>query len=257
MANETTRSLSRAISILKVVARAQSTGLRLATITKETNISKTTTIRLIQTLLEERMLIRTAEKKYLLGPESLALGAGTDDHNKMVKLSNGPVRRIAIACGDSAFLLVRSGFHSICLVREDGAYPLKTHVLQPGTKLPLGVGAGGTAMLAAMSDQDIERCIATNQAYCERHYPGNTPQQMLDRVQECREKGYAINKGSVANESWGLAAMVRDKAGSPVAALVIAAVQSRLQPDREAKLGPLLMKEAASLERFMHTTANE
>lgn len=253
MANEITRSLSRAISILKVVARTQSTGLRLTTISRETNISKTTTIRLIQTLLEERMLIRTAEKKYLLGPESLALGAGSDDHNKIVKLASGPVRRIAIACGDSAFLLVRSGFHSTCLIREDGAYPLKTHVLQLGTRLPLGVGAGGIAMLAAMSDQDIERCIATNQEYCKSHYPENSPQKMLDRVQECREKGYAFNQGFVSNESWGVAAMIRDKAGSPFAAIVIAAVKSRLQPDRETKLGPLLIKEAASLELFMHT----
>jgi len=253
MANETTRSLSRAISILKVVARAQGASLRLATITRETNISKTTTIRLIQTLLEEGMLMRTADGKYLLGSESHALGAGADEHSEIVKLAAGPVRRIAIACGDSAFLLVRSGFNSTCLIREDGAHPLKTHVLQPGTKLPLGVGAGGTAILAAMNDQEIERCIATNQACCEEHYPGNLPQQMLDRIQECREKGYAINRGSVVDESWALAAMVRDRSGSPIAAVVIAAVQSRLQPVREAKFGPLLLKEAASLERFIQT----
>lgn len=253
MATEKTRSLSRAISILKVVARARSTGMQLATITRETGISKTTTIRLIQTLLEEGMLERRTDGKYVLGAETHALSEGVGDYHDVTQQAAGPARRIAIACGDSAFLSVRSALHSICVIREDGGYPLKTHVLQPGTRLPLGVGAGGIAILAALDDDEIERCIEANGAECEQRYPDDQRTQMLERVRECREKGYAINRGSVVRESWAIGAMIRDHSGAPIAALTVAAVQSRLQPEREAKLGPWLMKEAASLELLIRT----
>ena len=253
MAVEKTRSLSRALSILKIVARARGVGMRLATITRETGISKTTTIRLIQTLLEEGMLVRGSDGKYRLGPESHALGAGTHDYDLLVQRVTGPVRRIAIACGDSAFFSIRSALYSICLIREDGGYPLKTHVLQPGTRLPLGVGAGGIAILAALDDSEIERCMQANRAECEQRYPEDLRARMLERIQECREKGYAINRGSVVRESWAVAAMIRDPNGAPIAALTIAAIQSRLQPEREAELGPWLMKEAALLELLIRS----
>lgn len=255
MSEKTTRSLARAITILKSVRHAREAGMRLATITRETGLSKTTTIRLIQTLLQEDMLARRADGTYVLGPEARALGTHTEAHMALSKAAAEPVRRVAIACGDSAFLSVRQNLHSICLIREDGSYPLKTHVLQPGTRLPLGVGAGGIAMLAALSDDEIARCLDANRAECEQHYPGDLPPQMLNRVQECREKGYAINRGSVVRESWAIGAMIRGTHGMPIAALTLAAVQSRLQPEREAELGPQLIKEAAALETVIRHAA--
>src|SRR5699024_3736091 len=137
MPENTTRSLTRAIAILKTVCQAESAGIRLAAITRATALSKTTTIRLIQTLVAEEMLVRRPDGAYALGPTAHALGRQDSNHSTLVNAGTPIVRRLAIACGDSAFLSIRKDLHSICLIREDGSYPLKTHVLQPGTRLPL------------------------------------------------------------------------------------------------------------------------
>src|SRR5699024_3683954 len=166
MPENTTRSLTRAIAILKTVCQAQSTGIRLAAITRATALSKTTTIRLIQTLVAEEMLARQPDGAYVLGPAAHALGRQDSHRSALTSAARSVLRRRAIAWGDAAFLSIRHDLHSICLIREDRSYPLKTHVLQPGTRLPLGVGAGGIAMLAALSDDAIERCMAANHEEC-------------------------------------------------------------------------------------------
>src|SRR3546814_12799980 len=45
-----------------------------------------------------------------------------------------PVLRLAAATGDAAFISLRQGSHSLCLLREEGKYQLKSHVLQAGDR---------------------------------------------------------------------------------------------------------------------------
>jgi DNA-binding IclR family transcriptional regulator len=51
--------------------------------------------------------------------------------------------------------------------------------------------------------------------------------------------------------SWGVAAAVRDAAGVPIAALSITAIEARVQGERHAELGRLLVREARSLGHFL------
>ena len=54
---------------------------------------------------------------------------------------------------DSSFLSVRRDNYAVCLYREEGTYPVRTHALQAGLQHPLGVGAGSLAMLSALPDR--------------------------------------------------------------------------------------------------------
>ena len=60
---------------------------------------------------------------------------------------------------------------AVCVLREDGDYPLKTHVLLPGDRHPLGVGAGSLAILAALPDDEVDACLQANAALIARRYP--------------------------------------------------------------------------------------
>src|SRR5256885_16138309 len=60
---------------------------------------------------------------------------------------------------DTAYLVVRSGFEAVCLHRLEGDFPIRTLVLQVGSRRPLGVGAGGLAVLAAIAPEEREAII--------------------------------------------------------------------------------------------------
>jgi len=246
------QSISRTFQVLRAIASGLGGGVTLAYVTQRTGLTKPTVHRLLQALVAEGVVEKTASEGYFLGPECYGLGVIANQRYGLSRIASGSVARIAAECGDSAFFSIRSEWHTLCLIREDGDYPIKTHVLQPGTRLPLGVGGAGIAMLAALDDDEIERCLAANADECAKHFPYDLKADKWKHIAECRMLGYGINRGSVVADSWGLGAVIRDTDGGVIGALTIAAIGSRLKPERQEVLGPQLVREAAALERKIH-----
>lgn len=66
-------------------------------------------------------------------------------------------------------------------------------------------------------------------------------------VDESRERGYSVNQGLVVPGSWGLGVPLRDEQGQVLGALSIAAVESRMDEERQFQLAKLLSREAQRL----------
>ncbi|HYF57102.1 MAG TPA: IclR family transcriptional regulator C-terminal domain-containing protein, partial [Salinarimonas sp.] len=184
-----------------------------------------------------------------LGPEASVLGTLAAERFGLHRLAQGGVLRLARLTGDAAFFQVRREGGVVCLQREDGDYPIRSHVLAPGDRHPLGVGAGGLAILAALPDEEVEAALAANAAWLAERYPMLDPGRLRGLVAESRARGYAMNRGLLFPGSWGMGLAVRDADGRPVACLSLACVESRLGPDREPALARLLADEVAALER--------
>ena len=124
-----------------------------------------------------------------------------------------------------------------------------THVLQPGTRHPLGVGAGSLAMLAALDNSEIERCLEANAGLLASSYPGFSPAMLRNEVTATRKRGFSVNEGLVVAGSWGIGVAVHGSDGDVIGALSIAAVESRLQKERRKELGTRLIAESKLLEK--------
>lgn len=58
----------------------------------------------------------------------------------------------------------------ICVERMEGAFPVRPLIRDVGARLPCGIGAGGVAILAALSDSPAKATLAANaQRYPEYH----------------------------------------------------------------------------------------
>jgi DNA-binding IclR family transcriptional regulator len=156
------------------------------------------------------------------------------------------LRRLATFSEDSAFLCLVSGNDVVCVHREEGTHPIRTHVMQVGIRYPLGVGSFGPAILAAMDDAEVERILTHNRRAIEG-YENYSVERIRQLVKTVRAKGYSINPGLVYPESYGLAVAVLDERDQPIGALSIGAVASRLQADRQPKLAAALKSEATAL----------
>jgi DNA-binding IclR family transcriptional regulator len=77
-----------------------------------------------------------------------------------------------------------------------------------------------------------------------------SPRVIQQLVVEARVTGYAVNPGLLLRGSWGVAAVVRDGSGAPIAALSINAIEARIKGDRQVELGRLLVREAKRLGRI-------
>ncbi|NPT46488.1 helix-turn-helix domain-containing protein [Paraburkholderia sp. 1N] len=246
------QAVSRALRVLRAVARTRSAGINLAQLVRDTSLNKPTVHRLVLALIAEGMVEQDPQSlRYFVGRECYVLGSIANERFGLGREAADAVARLARSSGDSAFFSIRSDVFAVCVLREDGDFPLKTHVLQPGTRHPLGVGAGSLAMLAAMDDAEVERCLLINDQQLKTAYSNFSVPMLRKEVALTRERGYSVNEGRVVRGSWGVAAAVRSPSGDVVGALSIAAVESRLQRDRQQEMGRQLQEEARHLEKHL------
>jgi DNA-binding IclR family transcriptional regulator len=85
-------------------------------------------------------------------------------------------------------------------------------------------------------------------------YQNFTPAVLNGLVRETRTRGFAVNRGLLVSDSWGVGVAVIDESGKPVGALSIAAIKERLREDRMQELGLLLKAECACVARCLGGT---
>jgi len=189
---------------------------------------------------------RTA--RWSVGPELYLLGVSAATRYDVTRSAEDLVRRLADETGESAFVSSRRGDETVCLLREDGSFPLRSHVLYEGMRLPLGVASAGLAILAHMADVEVDRYLSRanlTAAWGRAH----SRRALRERIAETRSNGYATNPGLLVEGSWGMGAAVFAPDGSPAWALSLTGVETRFGNARRPELGRLLLDVAHVLSR--------
>lgn len=246
------QSVDRALGLLSLIGREPAEGLPLGEIVSGSGLNKPTTRRLLLALMRAGLVEQEPQtRRYCLGEEAFVLGVLAARRHGLLEIAMDSLRRLAGETQDTSFLTVRRENYAICLHREEGTYPVRTHALQSGDQHPLGVGAGSLALLAALPDEDVDRVIAANEAVLLARYPGFAPDPMRADIAATRERGFSLNPGRLVASSWGIGRAFRYPDGRVAGALSLAAIDSRMAPARQAELGVLLASEAARMEALL------
>jgi DNA-binding IclR family transcriptional regulator len=236
------------MKVLRIVAAAKD-GATLTHVVSASGLNKATAHRLLTVLTREGLVQRHAESKiYHPGEQLYALGILAAPRYGLHQLAHPGLRRLATLSEDSAFLCLLSGDDLVCVHREEGSHPIRTHVMQVGMRWPLGIGSMGPAMLAAMDDASVERILDANRAAIEK-FPNYSAEKVRALIKTARLKGYCVNPGLVHPESYGIAVAILDENDRPIGSLSIGAVASRMQPDRQPQLAAVLKGEATALSK--------
>jgi DNA-binding IclR family transcriptional regulator len=242
------QTLRRGLSILKLLARHQPEGLRIGEIGRRLGLTKATAVRLTHTLADERFVVHDAPTRcYRLGPESFVVGLAAEPSYALQRLATPTLRALALETGDWVFFSVLQGLEVICLSRETGHGPIPSDALRLGDRHPLGVGAGGLAILAALPDDEVEAALQANGRYIDEQYPKSSVAVIRELVAETRERGYAVIAGIVVPGFWALGVPLRQRDGRPAGAIVLVASESRLHPMRRAALGDRMIRISGDL----------
>lgn len=232
-----------------MVGRHADRGVSLSELVEESGLNKPTTRRLLLALMRARMVEQDEEsRRYYLGEEAYVLGSLASRRFGLLQMAMESLIRLSRKTEDSSFLSVRRDTYSVCLYREEGTYPVRTHALQAGFEHPLGVGAGSLAMLASLPDDEVDAVLAANETVLRTQYPMLPPERIREDVRTTREKGYSLNPGLIFANSWGVGVALRTPDGGVAGALSIAAIDSRMQEARQAELVSYLTQEARRVE---------
>lgn len=228
------------MQLLRLVASSQARDLRLIDIAEMAALDKSTAHRLLQRLVHERMLAREpGQRGYRLGPLLYELGLATLPETNLREVAQPALQALARGTGDMAFLLMRSGFESVCLSRIAGNFAIQTLTQGVGDRHPLGIGAGGLAILSALPETDCRIVMKAVVPQLRRYRL--TEKALRERVAATRERGFAIDEGSAALDVTALGRAVCDRAGAPVGAVFVASIRSRMVESRQRDVDKRLL----------------
>lgn len=237
-------SVQKACRILS--ALADTPRRRLTEIAVYASLNKVTTLRILDVLVKEGFVRRDeASKTYSLGDQALVLAAAARDADDMRGRARPALVRLARLSEDTAILSVRSASESVCIDRETGSFPIRAAYIDVGARRPLGVGAGALALLAWLSDEEIDALlpqIASRLA----HYPKFSVSSIRASIDRARTQGFTLVLDQIVDRMGAIGVPILGLDGRPIAALSIAALSERIA-SRKEQLVAALKEEAARI----------
>jgi len=247
------KSISRAATVLRVLAAMGAEGGQLTEIARRAGFGKATTHRILAALTDVEFAYQnTTTRHYHLGA-GLGLLARQASHHDVGALAQPVLMRLACQTQDTVYIQVREGFRAFCIGREQGSFPIKTLSLDVGQSRPLGVGSGSLALLSFLPRDEIETVIGANTRWL-RDYPAFAPESLRELVRETQARGYAFIEGQVIPGVNAIAVPVLDENKRPVASLSVTAIADRVHGERALWLASLLREEAEQLSLQLHRT---
>lgn len=243
--------VGRIAGLLRALSGRMPTGAGTSELARETGISRPTAHRLLSSLTAQGFVDRDQSSgAWLLGPELYLIGAVAAERYDISDLAREHVAALAQATGESAFLSARRGDETVCLVRQDGSFPIRSFVLYEGKRFPLGVASAGIAILSFLPSDQIDHYLGEHHLEFV-HGPEHSASEIRQRISETRTRGYAVNPGLVVEGSWGMGAAVFDRSGAPAWALSLTGIEPRFSPERQPELGRLLLEHAHRLTQAL------
>jgi len=218
-----TQALRRAAAVLRALGKAGPQGATLAEVARDVALPRSTVHRMLRCLVEEKLVGEPdGAKRYRMGELIHELSLAPSASALEVAHWRHAVVAIARRTGATAYLMRRSGVEAVCLVKADGQALVRFVPVEVGQRRLLGVGAGATALLAALDDAQCEQVIGVIAPGLQRH-PRLNPDSLRRAVRVARRTGFAISQGTVVPDGFGMGIAVPDASATPHLALSIAA----------------------------------
>lgn len=243
-----TQAVARAAALLRLVTGAGENGATVAELARRADLTRPTTHRLLTALRHEGLVDQDEQTgRWMPGPELYLMGTVAASRYDITSIARDIVRSLAVRTEESAFLSVRRGDETVCLIREDGSFPIRSFVLSEGTRFPLGVASAGLAILAFLPRHDVDAYFERHPDLADQYGSAHAEPRLRARLRETQSRGFALNPGLIVEGSYGIGAAVFTRSGQPQWALSLTGVQFRFSPERIPELGRTLLAHAHQL----------
>lgn len=247
--------VERIACILQAISAQGSTGARLKDISIDTNIARPTVHRLLSELAAVNYVTQLADKRYRLGSALFFLGLSAPHPIRDMQAIHGLAQELADHCGDVVYVALRKfdGVHY--LLRAEGSYPIRTHLVSVNDTKPFTASYSGLALLALLAEEErhmiINKLVLDAPADWVEERRHQLERQIRDKIEEVQTGGYCAGKNIVMPGVAGMAAPIPSATRTPYMSLSISAIEERLDAERIKELAPRLLKTARAMSAYI------
>ena len=240
---EGTGALDKALDVLDLVA-ASAEGMAQTDIADRLAIPRTTSYRLLATLVKRGLLRRDALRKvYCLGFRCFEMARQAHASPDLAAACLVEMRALRDLTGETCYLGVLDGLEVLSLERCDGAHSHRSAAVL-GQRKPLYCTSQGKAILSRL---DAPRRDALLQSLVLRPLTASTitdRRRLLAELRLTQARGYAIDDEEILDQVRCVGAPVIDGQGRVRGAISIAAPAYRMTRERLDLLGPEVAEAA-------------
>jgi DNA-binding IclR family transcriptional regulator len=242
------------VEVLRILAAARETGLKLTEISRHAELANPTTHRILSVLVAEGIVEQRPDtRRYSVGEQIPLLALSRRTRDPMLDIVGPHLRAVVAEIGDTGFLTRRSGLDTVCVARQLGTYPIQVLAWDVGDRRPLGVTNAGIAILSGMQTAAVRNVLTKNRSRFSR-YDVST-EAILQEVMMARAKGFAARARALTPGTSAVSVMIRSSGGVAHSALTINSISRRLSPKRIDEIVARLHKHAEAIELKLRKTA--
>ncbi len=240
-------TVTKAMSILDILASKADVGVGLAELCTLIEIPKSSTHRYLVTLQELGLAERRSNDRYYLGTKVIELAGLYLLNSDLRNDCQAALDELADVTGETVHLAVPSGTEVVYIAKVESKHALSmfSHI---GAHLPMHCTALGKAILAFSDAGELEEVLS-------KPLLSRTPNSITsidglkDELMKIRARGYALDNEENEIGIRCIGAPIFDYTTRPIGAISISAPRERMDEERCKTLGPLVHQAALAVSR--------
>jgi len=236
-------SVERALHILVELASGPTTISELA---RRIDVHRTTSLRLLRTLEEERFVRRTDDGRYRLGPRMTTIAHAALEGLDLRTAASGHLRRLGEKCGHTVHLAALQDNSIVYIDKVESRHTIRMYS-RIGALAPAHATGVGKAILAHLPTERRERLLGP--APYRRCTPNTrvTPDELDADLDLILGRGWSLDDFEHEEFIHCVAAPVFDAAGQVTAAVSVSVPQMVLDQDELLALVPDVVATARAI----------
>ncbi len=233
---EGVRAVERAIDVLEAFS-LERPALTITELQRSTGLSRPTLYRLLQTLIGRRLLRHDGEPpRYRLDAAAARFAGIWGNSFDLGRQAMPDLARLRDRFDETVALFLRVDDRRLCVVELESRQPL-SFARGIGYSESLRLGASGISILAHIPQADQDRILSGER-------DASRAVQIRRRIAAVRQRGYALSGGDLIVGAQAIAAPVRDKTNTAVAAIGLFGPAARF-PQQRVEVCALAVRAAA------------
>lgn len=240
-------TVTKAISILDILALKADVGVSLAELCSLINIPKSSTYRYLVTLQELGLAERKNNDRYYLGTKVIELAGAYLLKSDLRNDSQSALEELAELTGETVHLAVPSGTEVVYIAKVESKHALSmfSHI---GARLPMHCTALGKAILA-FSDPDDLHAVISRPLITRTPNSITSVDALKNELTMIRSQGFAIDNEENEIGIRCVGAPIFDYTTKPIGAISVSAPRERMDQVRCITLGPLVHQAAQKVSK--------
>ena len=234
MKTEPVGAVTNAVNIIEILADNEILGV--GEIAKTLGISKTTTHRLLQSLINVNLVCQDEEtQKYRLTYRLFELGSKAFGNSGLIQAANGPMTRLNDLTEETIHLGVLDSHSMVYLHKLDAKHTIVL-ASRVGKVAPLHCTALGKVLLAWRDPAVVRKIVGELNYEIRTDNTIRDPETFLEHLQDVKKDGHAVDQEENEEGITCFAVPIFDFNKDTVAGLSISAPKFRLNPDQIPEL---------------------